>query len=174
MAMGIAAFLDRPLCTVPLAEVAARSPPFELVAPLAAWYWISTDYRSEAEYPFTHLKSLDFEAIIACRSLDEVPLTANGSLLSRAYHRALLEIVSALYPQWQVQCNDHGHLCFAGSNVGRAQGQQFGMLAIFPDTQALAVHLNVDLGQMARTYVGATRPEISIPSRQRPSLGPRR
>jgi hypothetical protein len=174
MAMGIAAFLDRPLCTVPLAEVAARSWPFELVAPLAAWYWISTDHRSEAEYAFTHLKSLDFEAIVACRSLDEVPVKADGSLLGRAYHRALLEIVCALYPQWQVQCDDLGHLCFAGSNVGRAQGQQFGMLAVFPDTQALAVHLNVDLGQIARAYEEATRPEISNPPRHRPSLGRRR
>jgi hypothetical protein len=174
MAMGITPFLDRPLCMVPLAEVAARSPPFELVAPLAAWYWISTDYRREAEYAYTHLKSLDFEAITACRSLDEMAVKADSSLLGRAYHRALLEIVSALYPQWQVQCNDLGHLCFAGSNVGRAQGQQFGMLAIFPDTQALAVHLNVDLPQIARKHEGTTTPEISIPSRHRPSLGPRR
>jgi hypothetical protein len=171
--MGIAAFLDRPLCTVPLPEVAARSWPFELVAPLAAWYWISTQYRSEAEYAFTRLKAQGFEAIIACGSLDEMAVKADGRLLGRAYHRALLEIVCALYPQWQVQCDGLGQLCFAGSNVGRAQGQQFGMLAIFPDTHALAADLNVDLDQIVPTHK-ATRPEMCIPSGHRRSLRPRR
>ena len=89
-----------------------------------------------------------------------MPVKADGSLLGRAYHRALLEIVSALYPQWQVQCNDLGHLSFAGPTVGRAQGEQFGMLAIFPDTQALAVHLNADLGQIARTSEGQPDPRL--------------
>lgn len=35
------------------------------------------------------------------------------------------------------------------------------MLAIFPDAQALAVHLNVDLCQITRTYEAATGLTIS-------------
>jgi hypothetical protein len=169
--MAITAFVGRPLATVPLAEVAVRSWPFDLVAPLAAWYWVSTEYRSEAESAFVRLQSLHFEATIACGGFDDVALKADGCLLGCAYHRALLEIIAPVHPQWQLQCNDLGQLYLSGSNVGHVQGQQFGMLAVFPDIQGLADHLNIDLAQLARCEWKTMR---TAPTRYRPSLGPRR
>lgn len=169
--MSITAFVGRPLAAVPLAEVAVRSWSFDLVAPLAAWYWVSTGYRSEAESAFVRLQALDFEATIGCSTFEDVPLKADGCLLGRAYHRALLEIVASVYPQWQLQCNDLGQLFLSGSNMGRVQGQQFGMLAVFPDIRGLADHLNLDLAQLAHRGWATSR---AAHTGHRPSLGPRR
>jgi hypothetical protein len=147
--MRLSAFVGQELASVPLVEVSVRSWPFDLVAPLAAWFWIDTRFRATADHAFTKLKSLEFEATIGCGCLDDIPLKADERLLGNAYHRSLLELLAPLRPRWQLGCNDLGQLCCSAAEGPRAEGQQFGMLAVFPDTRALAAHLEVDVVLLA-------------------------
>jgi len=143
--MRLSAFVGRELSSVPLAEISAREWPFDLVAPLAAWYWIDTRFRAAGERAFPKLKSLEFDATVSCSSLDDVPLKIDERVLSDAYHRALLELLTPIHPRWQLECNDLGQLRFSGRDGHRLAGHQFGMLAILPDSRALAEHLEIDV-----------------------------
>ena len=146
--MHISAFVGQELANIPLVEVSAQSWPFDFVAPLAAWFWIDTRFRRAAESAFAGLKSVNFEAIISCGCLDDVAVKCDERLLSGAYHRALLEILVPIHPQWQLECNELGQLRCLGSVGRRLEGQQFGMLDVFPDIRVLANHLEIDVAQL--------------------------
>ena len=147
--MRLSDFVGLELGSLPLLEISVRSWPFELVAPLAAWFWINTSFRPAADNALAKLKLLEFDATISCAQLEDVPLKADERLLSNAYHRALLELVAPLQPHWRLECNDLGQLRWSGPEGRRAQGQQFGMLEVFPDSRALADHLKIDVRQLA-------------------------
>jgi hypothetical protein len=162
--MRLSAFVGQELANVPLVEVSARSWPFDLVAPLAAWFWVDTGFRAAADGAFAELKSLEFEATIACGCLDDVSLKADERLLGNAYHRALLELVAPIHPRWQLGCNDLGQLCCSGPRGLRAEGQQFGMLQVFPDARVLANHFEINVVQLADASESVrTRHELSKP-----------
>ena len=173
--MRLSTFVGRELASVPLVEVSVRSWPFDLVAPLAAWFWINTRFREAAEGAFARLKSLEFDSTISCGCLDDVPLKADERVLTNAYHRALLELVTPLHPQWQLECNDLGQLRCSGREGPRVEGHQFGMLQVFPDSRALADHLKIDVLQLVEASEWAGRrkespnPQLVRPHRRAPT-----
>jgi hypothetical protein len=167
--MRLSAFVGRELASIPLVEISVRSWPFDLVAPLAAWFWTNTRFRAAADGAFARLKSLEFDATISCGCLDDVPLKADERLLSNAYHRALLEIVTPLHPRWQLECSDLGQLRCSAREGCRVEGHQFGMLGVFPDSRALADHLKIDVVQLAEASEWAgLRKESPNPQLVRP------
>lgn len=142
--MRLSSFVGCELASVPAVEICVRDWPFELVAPLAAWFWIDTRFRAAAERAFPKLKSIEFDPTASCISLDDVPLKIDERGLRNAYHRTLLSLITPIHPGWKLESNDLGQLRISGRQGRRLGGHQFGMLAIFPDSRALAEHLEVD------------------------------
>ncbi len=143
--MGLEGFIDQPLARLPLAQICSRSWPFDLIAPLATWYWVSAACREPAQRSLGELQCYGFDALGGCHSLEDVARHVDGRILGNAYHRALIEAAAARGPEWRLRCNELGHLWIEGGGSVRAQGQQFGMLAVFPDRTALHSDLGLAL-----------------------------
>lgn len=142
------------LAEMDIAQISPHACPFELIAPLAAWYFIDTGYRHQAESSLVGLKAKGIEFLNG--PLGDL-MNKDPSLLANSYHRSLLETIRHAIPNWTLECDLLGHFYLLApiGEITRGQGEQFGMLKVFFDSRELMNHLK--LSRKEQSWLGGAQ-----------------
>lgn len=145
--MGLHAFTGSTLASLRTVELSPLAWPFEHIAPIAAYVFSRTSYRDHAQLVFENLKARRFEPLKHWESLEGLVRGSGEGALAGIYHRALLDTLAPRFPQATLErtARSYFYVRVGGLVDAIAVGEQCGMLAVFPCSDALSLHLEREL-----------------------------